>query len=109
MDPAEAIKLIRLPPETIYTIDKVIRLKSKLGPIGIGNSEVINIEMETEFKKKNQYLMNLAEGRRQDFESDEDASEEVRQNAQNEKLLQRLTQKTTQGQPINNDNSDINN
>jgi len=64
MDPEEAIKLIRLPPETIYTIDKVIRLKSKMGPIGIGNSEVINIEMETEFKKKHQHLMNLAEGKR---------------------------------------------
>jgi hypothetical protein len=32
----------------MYLIDKVVRAKALLGPIGIDNSEVINIEVEKE-------------------------------------------------------------
>jgi hypothetical protein len=53
MDDDEAISFIELPAETIYLIDKVVRQKSKAGPIGIDNSEFINIEIEEEFKEKN--------------------------------------------------------
>lgn len=62
MDEEEALSLIELPDETIYVIDKVVRQKAKAGPIGIDNSEFINIEIEEEFKEKNQYLQNLVDG-----------------------------------------------
>jgi hypothetical protein len=62
LDDEEAIKLIELPPETMYLIDKVVRLRSKRGPIGVDNSELINLELEDEFKEKNQYLENLVSG-----------------------------------------------
>jgi hypothetical protein len=56
MEDEEAIELIELSQETIYLIDKVVRQKAKAGPIGIDNSEFINIEIEEEFKEKNQYI-----------------------------------------------------
>lgn len=56
MEEEEALALIELPQETMYVIDKVVRQKAKAGPIGIDNSEFINIEIEEEFKEKNQYL-----------------------------------------------------
>jgi len=56
MEEDEALALIELPQETMYVIDKVVRQKAKAGPIGIDNSEFINIEIEEEFKEKNQYL-----------------------------------------------------
>jgi hypothetical protein len=62
MDDEEAIELIELSQETIYLIDKVVRQKAKAGPIGIDNSEFINIEIEEEFKEKNQYIQNLVDG-----------------------------------------------
>ena len=62
MEDEEAINLIELPAETIYLIDKVVRQKAKAGPIGIDNSEFINIEIEEEFKEKNQYIQNLVDG-----------------------------------------------
>ena len=62
MEDDEAISLIELPAETIYLIDKVVRQKAKAGPIGIDNSEFINIEIEEEFKEKNQYIQNLVDG-----------------------------------------------
>lgn len=62
MEDEDAIKLIELPQETIYLIDKVVRQKAKAGPIGIDNSEFINIEIEEEFKEKNQYIQNLVDG-----------------------------------------------
>ncbi len=62
MDDEDALKFIELPQETIYLIDKVVRQKAKAGPIGIDNSEFINIEIEEEFKEKNQYLQNLVNG-----------------------------------------------
>ena len=66
MDPnlseAEALSLIQLPAETMYLIDKVVRQKSRYGPIGIDNSEVINLEMENEFKKRNLHIFKLNNG-----------------------------------------------
>ena len=53
MDDEEALNFIELPQETIYLIDKVVRQKARAGPIGIDNSEFINIEIEEEFKEKN--------------------------------------------------------
>jgi hypothetical protein len=41
-----------LPQQTIYLIDKVVRAKALQGPIGVDNSEVINIEMEKELKRR---------------------------------------------------------
>lgn len=46
MEDDEALKYIELPQETIYLIDKVVRQKARAGPIGIDNSEFINIEIE---------------------------------------------------------------
>lgn len=60
VDKNDAIKRIKLSPDTMYLIDKVVRAKSLIGPIGIDNSEVINLEMEREYKKKNRYVNNLA-------------------------------------------------
>ena len=34
-------------------------MKAKTGPIGVDNSELINIELEQEFKQKNQYIEGL--------------------------------------------------
>ena len=62
MEDEEAIQMIELPQETIYLIDKVVRQKAKAGPIGIDNSEFINIELEEEVKEKNQYIQNLVDG-----------------------------------------------
>lgn len=46
MDDEEALALIELPEETLYLIDKVVRQRSKIGPIGVDNSELINLEIE---------------------------------------------------------------
>lgn len=62
MDDEEALKIIELPDETIYLIDKVVRQKMKNGPIGVDNSELINIEIEQEFRQKNQYIQKLVNG-----------------------------------------------
>ena len=48
VDPRKAIAKIQLPPATMYMIDKVVRSKALQGPIGIDNSEVINLETEKE-------------------------------------------------------------
>jgi hypothetical protein len=50
LEEEEAIKMIELPKETLYLIDKVVRQKIKQGPIGIDNSELINMEIEDEYK-----------------------------------------------------------
>lgn len=44
---------IELPQETLYLIDKVVRQRAKAGPIGVDNSELINIEIEDEYIQKN--------------------------------------------------------
>lgn len=47
---------IVLPAHTLYLIDKVVRAKASMGPIGVDNSEVINIELERELKRRNKSL-----------------------------------------------------
>ena len=44
MELSEAVHQIQLPAKTMYLIDKVVRAKALQGPIGVDNSEVINIE-----------------------------------------------------------------
>jgi len=62
IDEEEALSLIILPQETIYMIDKVVRLKARNGPIGIDNSEVINLQVENEFKKNYSHVLQLNSG-----------------------------------------------
>ena len=79
MDLYEAIMNIQLPAKTIYLIDKVVRAKALQGPIGVDNSEVINLEQERELKKRNQYVANLASKKKQgagDSEEEEDPDDE---------------------------------
>ena len=52
----EMLLKVELPEETLYLIDKVVRQRARIGPIGVDNSELINIEIENEFKEKNQYI-----------------------------------------------------
>ena len=72
---------IELPQETLYLIDKVVRLKAKSGPIGVDNSELINIEMEGEFKEKNRYIQNLVSGSKGNGNNNE--SEYTREDKEN--------------------------
>ncbi len=60
IDETTEVESIRLPKETMYLIDKVVRQKALQGPIGVDNSELINLEVEEEFKQKHQYMLNLA-------------------------------------------------
>ncbi len=62
IDEEEALSLIQLAAETIYLIDKVVRQKARRGPIGIENSELINLETETEFKRRNKHVFKLNNG-----------------------------------------------
>ena len=62
IDEKEALSLIQLAPETLYLIDKVVRQKARYGPIGIDNSELINLEMENEFKNRNKHIFKLNNG-----------------------------------------------
>ena len=62
IDEAEALSLIQLPAQTIYLIDKVVRQKSKKGPIGVEFSELINLETETEFKNRHKHIFKLNNG-----------------------------------------------
>lgn len=62
IDEKEALELIQLPAETLYLIDKVVRLKSRTGPIGIDNSELINLEFENEFKTRHKAIFKLNKG-----------------------------------------------
>ena len=57
--PQKAINSLELPAQTLYLIDKVVRAKALSGPIGVDNSEVINIEMERELRKRNRYIASL--------------------------------------------------
>jgi hypothetical protein len=59
IDEGEALGLIQLPAETLYLIDKVVRQKARTGPIGVDNSEVVNLEVEGEFKKKSHHIFKL--------------------------------------------------
>jgi hypothetical protein len=89
MDPEKAIQQIRLPQSTLYLIDKVVRAKALQGPIGVDNSEVINLEIEREYKLKNKHLTNDQTGEKDD-EAGEDLTQEERENITNAKLLDRL-------------------
>jgi hypothetical protein len=66
----------------MYLIDKVVRAKALLGPIGIDNSEVINIEVEKEVQKRNRYLANLADnkGTSENQDEEDDSGEETEEN-----------------------------
>ena len=70
IDEAEALSLIKLPPVTMYLIDKVVRMKAKSGPIGIDNSELINLEFEREFKAKNNHIFKLNDQNHQEDDAD---------------------------------------
>ena len=61
MTESQAIKRIQLPAKTMYLIDKVVRQKAINGPIGVDNSEVINLEQERELKKRDKYYTDLAD------------------------------------------------
>ena len=95
MDDEEALKYIELPPDTVYLIDKVVRMRAKVGPIGVDNSELINMEIEEEYKEKNQYLENLVNGGKKDDDDDKPEEEtshfENKENIDNQRLLDRLT------------------
>ena len=86
-DEEELIKEIDLPQETLYYIDKVVRQRSKMGPIGVDNSELINIEMEKEIKQKNQYVDQLYKGNNPGVDGEEEDEEDEGQ------LMERLAQK----------------
>ena len=73
---------LELAKETVYLIDKVIRRKAREGPIGVDNSELINMEMEKEFKIKNQHILELAGQPR--YQEEEDLQKE------NDRFVDRL-------------------
>lgn len=85
MEDEEALKFIELPQETMYLIDKVVRQKARAGPIGIDNSEFINIEIEEEYKQKNKYIQGLVDGykKREEQEEEEDSDQENDGNKEN--------------------------
>jgi hypothetical protein len=90
MDPERAIQQIRLPQSTLYLIDKVVRAKALQGPIGVDNSEVINLEIEREYKRKNKHLTANDQNDEKNDEDGEDLTQEERENISNAKLLDRL-------------------
>lgn len=79
---------IELPASSLYLIDKVVRQKASQGPIGVDNSEVINIELERELKRRNRALY----GDVDDPEGMDDPkmTEQEHEDRINHKLLQRL-------------------
>lgn len=97
MDDEEALNFIELPQETLYLIDKVVRQKARAGPIGIDNSEFINIEIEEEFKEKNTHIQKLVDGYKTKetvAQQDEDTlveDDENKENQHNQRLLDRLS------------------
>jgi len=62
VEPEHAIAMIELPSHTLYLIDKVVRQKAMQGPIGVDNSEVINLEMERDLKRKHRHLQAKSHG-----------------------------------------------
>ena len=71
----------------------MVRAKALYGPIGVDNSEVINIEMERELRRRNRYIASLygekaiekGEGDESENEFDEDGLKpEERENLENE-------------------------
>jgi hypothetical protein len=86
-DEEEALAFIELPPETMYLIDKVVRQRSKMGPIGVDNSELINLEIEDEFREKQHYIDNLVGGKPGQKRLTSDQSTQDKENLKNERLL----------------------
>lgn len=69
-----------------------MRQRAKVGPIGVDNSELINLEVEDEFKVKNQYLDNLvSRGGAQKSQMVGSSDYENKENENNQRLLDRLT------------------
>ena len=61
------------------------------GPIGVDNSEVINLEMELDLKRKHRHLQAKSHGPAgEESDDSENLPEDERENCQNEKLLNRL-------------------
>ena len=71
----------------MYLIDKVVRQRAKAGPIGVDNSELINIELEEEYKERHNYIDRLQGKRGNDRSNDR----EDKENVHNQRLMQRLT------------------
>ena len=75
-----------------------------MGPIGVDNSELINIEIEEEYKEKNQYIQNLVSGKQKKGTNDKsqmstnNASEQNKENITNDRLMQRLTKAANSNQ-----------
>jgi hypothetical protein len=67
----------------MYLIDKVVRAKALQGPIGIDNSEVINLEIEKDVEKRNRYLAGLVRKQTSEVsevDEDVDSNAEIEQN-----------------------------
>lgn len=79
LEEEEALTLIEIPEETMYLIDKVVRKRSKVGPIGVDNSELINIEVEDEYKQKNQHLLQLIKGQKLGKHSQDESEDKENQ------------------------------
>lgn len=92
VDPEVAIASIRLPQQTIYLIDKVVRAKAMQGPIGVDNSEVINLEMERELRRRTKNLANHNAAAHSDEDDEEGLNMQELEQLQNEKLTKRLYQ-----------------
>ncbi len=90
IDEKEALELIQLPAETLYLIDKVVRLKSRTGPIGIDNSELINLEFEHEFKTRHKAIFKLNKGESSLQEEDQDEERAIANGYIDEKGIHRF-------------------
>lgn len=108
IDEDEALSLIQLPAQTMYLIDKVVRQKAKNGPIGIDNSEVINLQVENDFKNRHNHILklnNATSGAEIDFSEgyvDEEGvfhpiDQDEKLFKENERLLTRLTLAANKG------------
>lgn len=67
-----------------------MRAKALQGPIGVDNSEVINLEMEREHKRKSKNLANHNAAATDNEDDEEGLCDEDRENLKNQKLLNRL-------------------
>ena len=56
MDDEEALKYVELPPETLYLIDKVVRIRGKNGRFGVDHSEILNYELELANKLRDEHM-----------------------------------------------------
>ena len=65
-------------------------MKASQGPIGCDNSEVINIELERELKRRHKAMYGEGGTVDEDIEEDPNMTEQEREDLINEKLLRRL-------------------